>query len=65
MKKTYKTKIHVSQKTAYGDDWPEITFEFLDDIMTARQFSVMLDEALSQAGKPFRIDLKETISYEE
>ena len=65
MVKTYKTRICVCQKTAYGDDWPEITFEFLDDILTARQFSAMLDGALSQEGKPFRIDLKETISYEE
>lgn len=65
MSKIYKTKILVSQKPAYGDDWPEITFEFLDDMLTARQFSAILDEALSQAGKPFQIDLKETISYEE
>lgn len=65
MKKTYKTQICVSQKTAYGDDWPEMTFEFLDDILTARQFFAMLDGALSQAGKPFNIVLKEVISYEE
>ena len=65
MKKTYKTTISVWQKKPYGDDGPELVFEFLEDTLTARQFTAVLDGALENAGRPYEIMLKEIIVHED